>query len=95
MSSAASRAVRKRTGVCRPGLPQPADDAEAVQARHHHVEHQQVGAERVGQREGLLPVGRRGHLEARVAQAGREQLADVGLVVHDEQPGLGGGPSSG
>ena len=47
------------------GLAQPADDAEAVEARHHHVEHQQVGAERVGQRQRLLPVGRGGHLEAR------------------------------
>ena len=70
---------------------QPPDDVEAVQVRHHHVEHDQVGAERVGQGERLLAVGGRGDLEAGEAQAGREQLEDVGLVVDDEQPGLGRG----
>ena len=37
-----------------------------------------------------LGAGRgRGHVEPGVAQGGREQLADVGLVLDDEQAGLG------
>jgi hypothetical protein len=70
-------------------LAQPPDDAEPVEAGHHHVEHQQVGAELLGEGERLLAIGRGGHLEAGVAQARRQQFADVRLVVDHEQPGLG------
>jgi hypothetical protein len=69
-------------------LAHPPDDAESVQAGHHHVEDQQVRTERLGEGKRLLAVGGRGHLEARVAQARGEQLADVRLVVDHEQPCL-------
>jgi hypothetical protein len=73
------------------GLPQPADDAEPVQSRHHHVEDQQIGAEGLRERQRLLAVRGGGDLEPGVAQAGRQQLADVRLVVDDEEPRLRGG----
>jgi hypothetical protein len=37
---------------------------------------------------GLGARGRGDHVEARVAQAGRQQFQDVRLVLDDEQPGV-------
>jgi hypothetical protein len=42
-----------------------------------------------GDLEGLGAVGGRGDVEPGVAQRGREQLTDVGLVLDDEEPGSG------
>ena len=42
----------------------------------------------VGHLDGLAAGGGGGHLEPREAERGGEELADVGLVLDDEQPGL-------
>ena len=70
-------------------LPQPADDAEAVEAGHHHVEDEQVGPERLRGVDRLEPAGRGLDLEAGEPQRGRQQLDDARLVVDDEQAGFG------
>ncbi len=72
---------------------QPPDDIEAVHVGQHHIEHDEVGAVPL---RGLycLAAGRRGdHLETGVAQAGGQQLQDVGLILNDQQPGIRGAGS--
>ncbi len=69
-------------------LAQLLDDGEAVEVGEHHVEHDQVGAFGGDQVERLGAAGGGGDAEAGEAQRGREQFADVGLVVHDEQERL-------
>ena len=49
-------------------LTQPLHHAEAVEPRHHHVEHQQVRPERPGRLDGLEPSGGGRDLEAGEAQ---------------------------
>ena len=89
MSSTESRAVTKTIGQLAALLAQPAGDREAVHVGQHHVEHAQVGLVLAGQLEGVGARRGGGDVEAGVAQRGREQLADVGLVLDDEQGGLG------
>ncbi len=67
---------------------QPAQDAEAVHARHHHVEDDGVGAYLTGLVEGGGPVGGGIDLEALKLEAHREKLDDVGLIVDNENSGL-------
>ena len=56
----------------------------AVHARHHDVDDRQVGRLLARQDERLVAVGREQHLVAEALQVGRDQIADVGRVVHDE-----------
>ncbi len=63
-------------------------DLEAVEPRHHHVEHDQMGTEGLETLERLGSVGRGRHLEALVAKRHRQQLRDARLVV-DDQDALG------
>jgi hypothetical protein len=67
---------------------EPAGDVEAVQVGQHHVQDDQVGAVALGGGERLQPAGGGGHLEPGQAQAGRQQLKDVGLVLDHQQQGL-------
>jgi hypothetical protein len=67
---------------------QPPGHVEAVQVGQHHVEHDQVGAVALHGRQRLQAAGGRRHLEPGQAQAGRQQLEDVGLVLDDKEPGL-------
>jgi hypothetical protein len=69
-------------------LAEPSGHVEAVQVGQHHVQDHQVGSVALHGLEGLQPAGGGGHLEPGQAQAGREQLEDVGLVLHHQQPGL-------
>ena len=69
------------------GGPQARGDLEAVDVGEHDVEDDEVGLHAVHGVDGALPVARDLDLETREAQGGREQLADVGLVLDDEQVG--------
>ena len=71
-------------------LAQPAGDGEPVHVGEHHVEHHEVGLDLAGEAQRGAAVGGREHLEAGEPQGGREQLADVRLVVDDEQTCLRG-----
>jgi hypothetical protein len=62
--------------------------ARPVHVGQHHVQHDQVGPVPPHRPQRLQPAGGRGHLEPGQAQAGREQLEDVGLVLDHQQPGL-------
>ena len=66
-------------------LAQPPDHLEAVKIGKHHVEHHEVGRGLPGRGHRLGTVGRRGDIEAGEAQARREQLDDVGIVLDYEQ----------
>ena len=63
--------------------------AEAVQTRHHHVEHDQVRI-RFGDRgeRGVAVVGGQ-RLEAVEAERGGDEVGHVLFVVDDENPTLG------
>jgi hypothetical protein len=54
--------------------------------RSHHVEHDQVRPVPLGGLDRLGAAGRGDHVEARVAQARREELEDVRLILDDQQP---------
>jgi hypothetical protein len=68
--------------------PQPPDDVEPVHVGQHDVEHDEirpVAARRLHR----LRAGRGGdHLKSGIAQAGGQQLEDVRLILHNEQPGI-------
>jgi hypothetical protein len=66
-------------------LSQLAKHVEAVHVGQHHVEKHQVRTVAAGGVDRIHPGGRRRHREARVAQAGGEQLDDVRLVVDHQQ----------
>ena len=73
----------------------PADraaDLEAVHARQHDVEQDEV--ERLGGEplEAFAPVGRGRDGEARVAQADRRHLADRRVILDEQDPGVHGFP---
>jgi hypothetical protein len=73
---------------------QPAADRQAVFARQHQVQHDQVhrvACHHAVQRLGVL--GQQ-HLEALLRQVAAQQVADAGVVVDDEDavgPGVGRG----
>ena len=71
-------------------LAQAPGDGEAVHVGQHHVEHDEVGLVSPASLRASAPSGGGVHLEAGEAQGGRQQLADVRLVVDDEEPCLGG-----
>ena len=95
MSSVASRAVRKMTGASGAVGAQPPAHLEAVEVGEHHVEQQHVGPERPWPVERLPAGGRLGDVHLGVAQGGDEQVADVLLVVDDEDAGRAGGGGAG
>ncbi|BDZ59407.1 hypothetical protein GCM10025872_30640 [Barrientosiimonas endolithica] len=74
---------------------QPPGHGEAVHVGEHHVHDREVEGVLLGEAERLLPVGRRVHLEPGELQARGQQLADVGLVLDDEQASLGTGGGHG
>jgi hypothetical protein len=65
-------------------LADPLERLQPVQARHHHVEDDEIGRLRLDRLDGLEAVVRRPHLEAGPAQGHRQYRADVDLVVHHE-----------
>jgi hypothetical protein len=78
-----------------PGRAQSAQHHETVDVGQHDVEQHQVGVVALGGLDGLVAGGGGHDLEAREAQAGGQQLDDVGLVVDHEQPRLGRAPTGG
>jgi hypothetical protein len=70
---------------------EPAQDLDAADAGHDHVEHQDVGLQAQGQFDGAEPVGGRADRDA--ARMGldhlRDQVAHRRLVLHDQHPFLG------
>ncbi len=69
-------------------LPEPAGDGEAVHIGQHHVEDEEVGVGLLRQAQGLGSVGGGDDVEACEAQARREEFADVGLIVDNEEGGF-------
>jgi hypothetical protein len=69
----------------------PAQDLDAADAGHDHIEHQDVGLEAQGEFDGAEPVG--GRTDRDAARMGldhlRDQIADRRLVLHDQHPLLG------
>ena len=63
---------------------------EAVEARHHQVEHHAVGRSGPQLVECIDAVLRLPHLEALVAQREGEHSADIGVVVDDQHLGTRG-----
>ena len=71
-----------------PLLAQLAHHLDAVEVRHDDIQEDDVGADLLGFREGVLPA-RRGHdPKALLAQGDRDELGDSGLVIRDEDQGL-------
>ena len=64
--------------------PQRFAQLQAVHARHHQVEHQQVMRMRAVARQRGQAVGHFRHVIAGAAQVEHQQVADVGLVFGDE-----------
>src|SRR5207237_1732909 len=64
--------------------PQDATDLEAVHARQHEIEDHQMRPLFAQQRERLLPVRRLERSEALLLEVVAHQLANVGLVLDDE-----------
>ena len=63
---------------------EPARDLEALHVGQHHVEHDQVGAERGDRGERVRARAGGLHGEALEAQGHRDDIDDVRLVVDDE-----------
>ncbi len=59
-------------------------ERQAVHARHHHVDDEQVGPGDLQPPEGLDAVSRRGHLEAIGPELVRERDEQIGIVVDDQ-----------
>jgi hypothetical protein len=87
LSCRESRAVRRAHDAV--GA-QPAQQPEPVHAGHHHVEDDGVRADFTRLVKGGGPTGRGMDLESLELQAHREQFDDIGLVIDDEDPRLGG-----
>ena len=64
--------------------PQTLDDREAVAVGEHHVEDDEVGAERLRGAERFGAVAGDLDVEAFVPKGGRDEIGDVCLVVDDE-----------
>jgi DNA-binding response OmpR family regulator len=77
------KALLRRADLLRVALlgAQRLADFEPVEAGHHQVEDQQVARLRLLARERRQPVADRGHRVAGAAQVHRDQLADIGLVL--------------
>ena len=73
---------------------QPLDDADAVEAGHHHVEHDHRGRVLRDGRQCLEAVGGGGHGKALEAERALEGLPDGGLVVDDEDERFATGHAS-
>ena len=71
--------------VARPGPDFP-DQDEAVVAGHREVTHDHVRPHAPGRRQPLADGVDRGHLGSPPTQDGGEQIAAVGVVVHDQDP---------
>ena len=76
-----------RRGVA--GAAEALGDAEPVHVGEHHVEDDQVGLLLEDGRDRLGAVGHGLHLETRESEARDEQVADVRLVVDDEDARCG------
>ena len=68
--------------------PQPLHDREAVAVGEHHVEHDEIGAERLRRAECFGAVAGDLDVEAFVAEGGCDEIGDVCLVVDDENSGV-------
>ena len=84
MSSSLVFAVNMMIGCARSTLRHLVADREAVAARQHHVEEQQVEASAERLREALLAVRDRIDVEAVENEHVREPGADRGFVLDDE-----------
>ena len=62
----------------------PAQQFDAVEPGQHHVQHQHVGAELLGEPDGSGPVLGHGHGPAGHPQPHAHELGEAGLVVHHE-----------
>ncbi len=69
----------------RPGGAQPVQDAEAVHAGQHQVEHHDVRVELGGPLQRVLAGVRRDRVPALVAGDGRDEIGDGRVVVDDEE----------
>ena len=67
---------------------QPLHDREAVAVGEHHVEHDEVGPERLRRAERVGAVAGDLDVEAFVAEGGCDEVGDVRLVVDDEDSGV-------
>ena len=81
------REEQDRRGVA--GAAEALGDAEAVHVGQHDVEDDQVGLLFEDRGDRLRTVADRAHGEAGEAEAGGEEVADVRLVVDDENAGSG------
>src|SRR5699024_2065872 len=66
-------------------LAQAPSDAEAVEVRQHHVEHDEVGGDRHGAAQRTLAIAHRLYLEAVEPQGRGEQFTDVRFIVNNEK----------
>ena len=71
-------------------VPQQLEEVEAVDPRHHHVEHDRVGVVGAEQGESGLRVGCGGDPEPGERQRRLQHLPDAVVVVHHEHVGLTG-----
>ena len=76
--------MRNTTGRCTWSARSRLQQFEAVAVGQHHVEHEEVGPEGRRLPDRVAAGARDGHLEAFVAQRGRDEVGDVRLVVDDE-----------
>ena len=65
---------------------EPLRDRDAVEVREHDVEDDEVGPEVLDPGQRVPTVGRRGDLEALVAERGGHRVGDRRLVVDDQHP---------
>jgi hypothetical protein len=85
LSSVPSRAVTKRTGVASLPGPHASTHLEAVEVRHHHVEHDEVGLDLAENVERLSAVGGQRHVEPMMTKGGSRHRPEVLLVVDNKQ----------
>ena len=70
-----------------------AADLQAVHAREHEVQEDEVGEQDLGGAQGLLPGGHPGHPEALLGKVVAQQLQDVLFVFHYQNVFVGHDPS--
>jgi len=70
-------------------LAELAHDLDSVEVRHDDIEKDDVGADLLRLGESVLPARRGDDPEALLAQGNRDELGDPGLVIGDEDQGLG------
>ena len=81
--------MRKTTGRCTWSARSRLKELEPVAIGEHDVEHEQVGPERRRFPDRVAAGSRDRDFETFVAQRGGDEIGDVRLVVHDEDPCVG------